>query len=68
MSYYLLFTEYIVDSLEFVGDYASLWLLLISRVIIAAVLYLLVMKAAKAKILDETLAFLFRKNKQNGQI
>ena len=62
------FTEYIVDSLAFVGDYASLWLLLISRVIIASVLYLLVMKAAKAKILDEVLAFLFRKNKQNGQI
>ena len=62
------FTEYIVDSLAFVGDYASLWLLLISRVIFASVLYLLVMKAAKAKILDEVLAFLFRKNKQNGQI
>ena len=62
------FTAYVVDSLAFVGDYASLWLLLISRIILAALLYFLVMKAAKAKILDETIGFLFRKNKQNDQI
>ena len=57
------FTAYMVDSLEFVDNYTSLWLLLISRVILAALLYFLVMKAAKAKILDETIGFLFRKNK-----
>ena len=62
------FTAYVVDGLEFVGDYASLWLLLISRVVLVALLYFLIMKAARAKILDESLAFLFRKNKQNDKI
>ncbi len=52
------FTAYVADSLVFVGDYATLWLLLVSRVILAALLYLLVMKAARAKILDETIDFL----------
>ena len=68
MQFVRYFTAYVVDGLEFVGDYASLWLLLISRVVLAALLYFLVMKAAKAKILDETIAFLFRKNKQNDKI
>ena len=62
------FTAYVVDSLEFVGDYASLWLLLISRAVLAALLYFLIMKAARAKILDEAIGFLFRKNKNNDQI
>lgn len=61
-------TAYMVGHLSFVSDYGSLWLLLISRVIIACLLYLLVMKAARAKILDETLAFLLRKNKSNDKI
>jgi len=61
-------TDYVIGSMEFVGDYASLWLLLISRIVLAALLYLLVMKAARAKILDDSLAFLFRKNKQNDKI
>lgn len=68
MQFVRYFTAYVVDGLEFVGDYTSLWLLLISRVILAALLYFLVMKAARAKILDESLAFLFRKNKQNDKI
>ena len=52
------FTAYVADNLMFVGDYATLWLLLISRIILAALLYLLVMKAVRAKILDETIDFL----------
>ena len=54
-------TAYVVDSMMTVGEYASLWLLLISRVVLAVVLYLVVMKAARAKILEETLHYLKKK-------
>ena len=39
----------------------SLWLLLFSRFVLAGLLYLLVMKVAGAKILDECLRFIFRR-------
>ena len=42
----------------------NLWLLLLCRVVLAAMLYLLVMKVARAKILDETLDFVKNKFKQ----
>ena len=42
----------------------NLWLLLLCRVILAALLYLLVMKVARAKILDETLDFVKNKFKR----
>ena len=42
----------------------SLWLLLLCRVALAAMLYLLVMKVARAKILDETLDFVKNKFKR----
>ena len=42
----------------------SLWLLLLCRVVLAAILYLLVMKVARAKILDETLDFVKNKFKR----
>jgi hypothetical protein len=42
----------------------SLWLLLLCRVVLAAILYLLVMKVARAKILDETLDFVRYKFKR----
>ena len=58
------FTQYVADNLLFVSDYAALWLLLISRIILAALLYLLVMKAARAKILDETIDFIKNKLKR----
>ena len=48
-------THYLTSSIE------SLWMLLISRVIIAAALYFIVMKMAHAKILDECLQFLNRR-------
>ena len=57
------FTAYVADSLLFIGNYVTLWLLLVSRVVLAALLYFLVMKAAHAKILDETLHFFTNKLK-----
>ena len=42
----------------------SLWLLLLCRVVLAAILYLLVMKVTRAKILDETLDFVKNKFKR----
>ena len=48
-------THYLTSYIE------SLWILLISRVIIAAALYFMVMKMAHAKILDECLQFLNRR-------
>ena len=56
VTYFL--TEFIVYSLEFVDDYLKLWVLLISRVIMAAILYYAVMRLAGAVILKECLAFI----------
>ena len=39
----------------------NLWALLLSRIVIAAAIYFIIMKAAHAKILDECIAFLLKK-------
>ena len=52
---------FIVDSLWFIDDYLKLWILLISRVVIAMLLYYAVMRVAGAVILKECLKF-FRSN------
>ena len=51
-------TGYVVETQTFVGDYARLWLLFVSRIVIFGALYFLVMKISHVKILDETLTFL----------
>ena len=56
VTYFL--TEFMVYSLEFIDDYLKLWVLLISRVIMAAILYYAVMRLAGAVILKECLAFI----------
>ena len=54
----MLVTGYLTASIT------SLWPLLLCRVVLAAMLYLLVMKVARAKILDETLDFVKNKFKR----
>ena len=54
----MLVTGYLTASIT------SLWPLLLCRVVLAAMLYLLVMKVARAKILDETLNFVKNKFKR----
>ena len=49
--------EFIVYSLWFIDDYLKLWILLISRVVIAMLLYYAVMRIAGAVILKEVIAF-----------
>ena len=56
-------TDYVVEILAAVDDYAKLWLLLISRIVVFGAFYLLVMKFFRARILDETLAFFKNKFK-----
>ena len=56
VTYFL--TEFIVYSLEFIDDYLKLWVLLISRVVLAIILYYAVMRLAGAVILKECLAFI----------
>ena len=56
VSYFV--TELIVDRLLFIDDYPRLWVLLLSRVIIATALYLGVMCLSGAVILKECLSFL----------
>jgi hypothetical protein len=41
----------------------NLWALLLSRIVIASAIYFIIMKAAHAKILDESIAFLLKKKK-----
>ena len=53
--------EFIVYSLLFIDDYLKLWILLISRVVIAMLLYYGVMRIAGAVILKECLKFIRRK-------
>ena len=48
----------------FTSSITNLWLLLLCRVVLVALLYLLVMKMARAKILDETLDFVKNKFKR----
>ena len=56
-------TEFTVYSLQFTDDYLRLWVLLISRRVIAAVLYYLVIRISVAVILKECLAFILSKKK-----
>ena len=56
-----LITEFTVDSLQLTDDYLKLWLLLISRIVIAAVLYYGVMRISGAVILKECIAFILKK-------
>ena len=58
MSVTWLITEFTVYSLQFTDDYLKLWVLLISRVVIATALYYAVMRLAGAVILKECLAFI----------
>ena len=51
----------IVCALRPVGEYAALWLLLISRTIIAALIYFAVMRLSGAVILKECIAFITKK-------
>ena len=50
-----------VDSLQLTDDYLKLWVLLISRIVIAAVLYYGVMRISGAVILKECIAFILKK-------
>ena len=64
MSLTWLITEFTVYSLQFIDDYLKLWVLLISRVVLAALLYYTVMRLAGAVILKECMAFI--KNGRKG--
>jgi O-antigen/teichoic acid export membrane protein len=52
----MIVTHYLTSSIE------NLWILFISRIIIAAALYFIVMKTARAKILDECIKFMRNKS------
>ena len=51
-------TQFIVDSLLFIDDYLKLWILLISRAVLAIILYYAVMRLAGAIILKECMGFI----------
>ena len=53
--------EFIVYCLLFIDDYLKLWILLISRVVIAMLLYYAVMRVAGAVILKEVIGFFTKK-------
>ena len=57
MSLTWLLTEFIVYSLWFIDDYLKLWILLISRGVLAMLLYYAVMRIAGAVILKEVIGF-----------
>ena len=59
--------EFIVYSLWFIDDYLKLWILLISRVLIAMLLYYGIMHVAGAVILKECIAFICRKGISSGK-
>jgi len=54
-------TEFTVGGLQFTDDYLKLWVLLISRTVIAALLYYAVMRLSGAVILKECIAFITKK-------
>ena len=59
-------TEFTVDSLQLTVDsydYLRLWVLLLSRMVIAAILYYVIMRVSGAVILKECLAFILSKKK-----
>ena len=59
-------SQFIVDSLEFRDDYLKLWVLLLCRVLLAAILYYAVMRLSGAVILKEIQAFLRAKLTSRG--
>jgi O-antigen/teichoic acid export membrane protein len=59
-------SQLIVDSLEFRDDYLKLWVLLLCRVLLAAILYYAVMRVSGAVILKEIQAFLRAKLTSRG--
>ena len=56
-----LLTQFTVYSLRFTDDYLRLWILLISRVVMAMLLYYGLMRIAGAVILKEVIAFIKKK-------
>ena len=67
MSLTWLLTEFTVYNLQFTGDYLKLWILLISRVLMAMLLYYGIMHMAGAVILKEVIAFICRKGISSGK-
>ena len=59
-------TEFINCSLKFIDDYLRLWAMLLSRVVLAAILYYVVMRLSGAVILKEIQAFLRAKLTSRG--
>ncbi len=59
-------SQFIVDSLQFTDDYLKLWVLLLCRVLLAAILYYAVMRLSGAVILKEIQAFLRAKLTSRG--
>ena len=59
-------TEFINYSLKFIDDYLRLWAMLLSRVVLAAILYYVVMRLSGAVILKEIQAFLRAKLTSRG--
>ena len=58
---WLITYQFTVYSLQFTDDYLGLWILLISRVVMAMLLYYGVMRIAGAVILKEVIAFIKKK-------
>ena len=63
-----LITEFTVYCLQFTDDYTKLWVLLISRVIIATLLYYGVVRLSGAVILKECLAFIKKSSVNRKQL
>ena len=59
-------TEFINYSLKFIDDYLRLWVLLLCRILLAAILYYAVMRLSGAVILKEIQAFLRAKLTSRG--
>ena len=58
--------KFIVYSLWFIDDYLRLWLLLLSRMVVAALLYYAVMRLAGAVILQECVNFFLARRKSHS--
>ena len=67
MSLTWLITEFTVYNLQFTDDYTKLWVLLVSRVVLATILYYAIMRLAGAVILKECLAFICRRGISSGK-
>ncbi len=62
-------TAFVVMAVTYVATRAidSQWLLLLSRIVMAATLYYVVMRAARVKILDDCMQFVMRKFRKNAK-